>query len=239
MALYDHVLARLPGAPAIEDQDAVALVLAQAGAAMVREGRAAEGLPLLQRAETGYGLAQRGHRMPFVHRMLAEAWEAVARPDEAARQYALLAESLADEPPESAARVAARERHARFLLAQGDVATAETWFGGIVDTTRDGAPLAMAHAGLARIALDRGDVQAAIESSAQALAVLARVEGGLDVRVAPALWLVRAEALAAAGRIDDARSAAEAALAAFRRYDHPQSPRLREAETLLAALPAP
>ena len=239
ITLFDHALAKLPDTPATEDQDAAALVLAQYGAALVREGRAGDGLPLLQRAERGYGVAQRGHRLPFVHRMLAEAWEAVGHPDEAARQYALLAQSLADDPPGSAARVAARERQARFLLAQGDVATAETWFAAIVDGARDGAPLAMAHAGLARIALGRGDVQAAIRASDQALAILAREEGGLDVRVAPTLWLLRAEALAAAGRIDDARSAAEAALAAFRRYDHPQSPRLREAEALLAGLPTP
>lgn len=239
LALFEHVAARLPETPDTEDQDAAALVLARYGAALVREGQAIEGLRRLLRAQQGYERAQRGQRLPFVHRMLAEAYEEVGRPDDAARQYALLAEALANEAPDSGARVAARERHARFLLSQGDDATAEAWLREIVgEATEATAAVAMAHAGLARIAIGRGEAAAALQASDRALAVLQRLDNGHDARLAPTLWLVRAQALAAAGDADGARSSAGAALGAFRRYDHPQSPRLREAGTLLATLPA-
>jgi serine/threonine-protein kinase len=239
LVLFDTVLERLPEVPAIEDQDAVALVLTRYGAALVHDGRPAEGAMLLERARQGYLRAERGHRMAFVHRMLAEAYEDTGRTADAAREYALLDASLAGDAPDGQSVLAARVRHARFLLAQGDIETAEAWFTDVAARTgKASLESVFAQAGLARVALARGDHDVALAASDRALQTLAALPGRHDVRVAPGLWMVRAQSLAAVDNFDAARAAASAALNAYRRFQHPESPRLREAEAFLATLPS-
>ena len=86
--------------------------------------------------------------------------------------------------------------------------------------------LLLARAGLARLALARGDTATALRDSGEALAGWSALQGFRDVRMQAYLQRVRAAALAAGGGADqaaEARALRDAALVAARRTDAPDS----------------
>lgn len=239
LRLFDALRARLPAEPAIHEQDTVALALTSYGAALVRDGRPAEALPILEEAERGYLRANRGYRMAFLQRMLGEALEGVGRADDARRYFKASLESLLEEnPADSATVLAGRERWARFLLGLGEFSAAKDEFLAVLDVAGDRRPLSavLAHAGLARIALAACDAAVAQTAIAHALAQLNDVEGELDVRVAPYLAIVHARALLLAGDTAGAEAWGKRALDGYVRYTHPDSAEIRDARQFLGEL---
>ena len=90
------------------------------------------------------------------------------------------------------------------------------------------AHLALARAGLARVALAQGDGGSADQHSQAALASRQGLQGFRDVRMQACLWRVRAAVLDRLGRPAEARALRDQALAAARRSDAPTSPTLTE-----------
>src|SRR5204862_21656 len=105
-----------------------------------------------------------------------------------------------------------------------------------VDHHRNLAPTALAYGGLAQLAMARHDVGAAVEMSRLAVSTFDTVTGMRDVRTGPYLWRIRAEALLRAGDVSAAKSWAQRALDADRRYDDPSSRDIVEAEATLRAV---
>ena len=215
-------------------------------AALVREGRAAEAMPLLlaalQRQPEGLTLSE--NRVRELRASLADAYDQLGRAADA--RPILLAvrdAALRDGPPSSVAVQSARERWARFLFEHGDVAGADTEFAHTVEAARaaPSAPAARAEAGLARIALLRHNTQAALAHSAHAISLLAATQAQYDVRARVDIWQIRAECLAMAGQTAEARALATEAASAAEQYDAPASPqlaRIRATLQAIAGLPA-
>jgi eukaryotic-like serine/threonine-protein kinase len=239
---FENVRTRLPAVPAMAEQDIVGLVLTMHGAALVREGRPHAAIELLEEAERGYLRAQRGHRLSYLNRALGEAYEGAGRIEEAReRLQRVLQELLTGSSPHYPGVLAARERWGRFLLLQGESEAAEQEFRTVIELAGEADALvtALAHTGLARLAIARDDGATATRESGQALALLETARPA-EVRHAPYIWLVHARALQAAGTLVEAQSWAQRALQAFVQYNHPESALLIEARALhgqLAALP--
>jgi serine/threonine-protein kinase len=177
-----------------------------------------------------------------VRLLLGDAYDRAGRSGHARRALqAGLEQRMALNPPESQAVLAARERWGRFLLAQGDAAGAEKQFREVV--ARDGgrrlSHLALAHGGLAGVALARGDLATASAASETAVHLFETVQGFRDVRMGPYLWLIHAEVLRRGGQVAAARDWAARALDASRRYDDPGAPSIRTAQAALLAAGGP
>jgi eukaryotic-like serine/threonine-protein kinase len=169
------------------------------GERLAAEGRAGEALPWLRSAAE---LQSRVAVYPFAHRRalrnLGDALDRAGAHDEAGR---VLADALqryeaADRPGRQPV-LAARERWARWLLDRGRLAEAQQQFQRTVADaeTPTWAHVALAQAGLARVALAQGDPAQASRHSARALATWAAVTGFRDVRMQAYLWRVRAATL--------------------------------------------
>jgi eukaryotic-like serine/threonine-protein kinase len=84
--------------------------------------------------------------------------------------------------------------------------------------------LALAQAGLARVALLQGQLTEARAWSDRSLATWAQVKGFRDMRMQPYLWRVQAAVLAAAGDAVAANNLRQQAQTAAQRYDVPSAP---------------
>ncbi len=214
-----------------------ASVWEQYGAALVAQGRPGDALRWLEAAQKVF--IERPLRESDLRRLrqtLGEAYEGVGRMSQA-EEFLRTArdERMAKDAPNAVATLGARERWARFLLNRGGVAAAAREFDAIVEAsaTRASWPVALAYAGQARIALERGDVARAVMQSDLAQAQLGAARGLIDARVAPMVWLTRSRALLAAGRHGDSLALAERACNALQSYDDPLSPALRAAREML------
>lgn len=238
LGLFQEVMRLLPEMPAIEDQDNAALALMSYGAALTREGRPHDAVPLLEEAARGLQRANRGHRYAFLHRALGEAYEGSGRLEEARHQFELSLEILtAEHPPESPSVLAGRERWGRFLLTQGETAAGERELRAVIASAGDSAlTSALAYAGLARVELERGVEPEALEASRQAITILGRATVEDEVRVAPYLWFGHARVLAATGDTRAAETWARRAREAYRRYNHPSSAELIAVDRFLRDL---
>jgi eukaryotic-like serine/threonine-protein kinase len=144
------------------------------------------------------------------------------------------AEYLSHDSPQAEGTLAVRERWARHLLGQGELAEAQKEFQAVVDAAQTPTTgLALAWAGLARVALARGDAATALAQSDKALQTITRIRSLMNVRLVPRLQLVRADALVAAGRPAEARALAEAAFRVLDTSDAEQSPARRHCLALL------
>ena len=100
------------------------------------------------------------------------------------------------------------------------------------------APIAFAHAGLARIALMHGDVPTASTEAQVAIETFDHPTGLRDVRGGPYLWLIESAALLRSGDAAGARDVAQRALDASSRYDDASAASIRQAREALRAVPA-
>jgi serine/threonine-protein kinase len=211
---------------------------------LVAEGRAHDAIPLLEAAyQTYLKRPQYEYDVREVRRKLGDAYDRAGR---AADARTLLKDSrdefLAKEGPDSPWTLRIRERWGRFLLdhakpGDDDWSTAESEFQAVLTRIADRPLLesALAHAGLARSRMARGDVEGARTESDLALAALERVQGLYDLRVQSQLWLVHSAVLLKNGDIHGAHQWADKALAANRQYDAPSSPAIAEAEAAIRA----
>lgn len=197
------------------------------GERLASEGRPRLAIPVLELVERGYARqADYGFQLRLVRRYLGEAYARDGRHADAGRLLKLsLDDYLAHQPDNDQPVMAIRESWGRWLLQDGRAADARQQFANIVASAaqRPLAHVALAHGGLARAALAQRDVSAALQHSERALAVWSEVSGFRDVRMQPYLQRVRADALAAAGRVPAAQALENAAAEASARYDHPSS----------------
>ena len=241
-ALFKRMLASIPAQWTTDIYDAVARETY--GERLAAEGRAAAAIPLLEAAHAVY--RERPvyeYDMRESRRKLGDAYDRVGRTEDA--RVALKAsrdEYVAKEGATSKWTLRIRERWGRFLLdhasaGDADVADAEAEFQAVRDHPGEqpSAEAALAHAGLARIALLRGDIDAADRESGLSLSLLEPVAGLYDVRVQPTLWLLRSGVLRQRGDKLGARVLAVKALEASRRYDDPSSPAIAAAVAAVRA----
>jgi serine/threonine-protein kinase len=230
------------GLPAATDGYDAQFVLEFYAVCLVRAGRAAEAVPLLESVERSYLASSmydsdvRGLRLH-----LGDAYDLTQRVAEAReRLQASRDEYLAKEPPGGRSQMRARERWGRFLLdhrrpGSADVDAAEVEFSAV---TANAGKLAytseaLAYGGLARVALARSQPAVALAASQRSLARLAQVQGLHDVRYGPELWLIHSDALLANGDAAGARDWAVKAREASLQYDEPTSPSIAAADAAL------
>ncbi|MGQ0836370.1 MAG: protein kinase domain-containing protein [Gammaproteobacteria bacterium] len=200
---------------------------------LAAEGRAAEAIPMLEAAERTYiERPLREYDLRRVRQTLGDAYDRVGRIDDARRTLrSARDERIQKDAPASFAVLAARERWARFLLTQGELQAALDELQEIVSVGAGKvmAPVALAHADLATLAIQRQDPGAALAESRRALAVLERSTGLYDVRIGPEIWRTHAAVLRLGHDLKGADEWYSRALAASRRYDHPSSPTVQVA----------
>jgi serine/threonine protein kinase/tetratricopeptide (TPR) repeat protein len=211
------------------------------GRALAAEGRVAQALPLLAPIYEQVVKRSPGTNVAIVGQMVGDAYD---RAGLAAKARELLGAAhrwrLAHDPPGNPEVLQVRERWGRFLLdhaqpGEPDFAAAEAEFKAVLEHSagRPWIEPALAQAGLARVALARGDAPGALAASRAALAALDRATISYDVRNQPALWLVHSATLRANGDVAGAREWAAKALAASRRYDAPGAESIRQASAAL------
>jgi eukaryotic-like serine/threonine-protein kinase len=129
----------------------------------------------------------------------------------------------------------ARQAWGAFLLDQKEFDEAAREFDEVLNRSSDSTTyvVALSLGGRAQIAVARHQISAALTSSLQAVDTFDRVTGFRDVRTAPYLWRIRAEALLLSGDADAALDWAQRALDGDRRYDDPSSPDIADAEATL------
>lgn len=202
-------------------------------AALAAEGRAVEAIPLLEAAERFYQTAlMYDFELPRVRATLGDAYDRAGRKEEAARALkAALDQRAANDAPSYQPLLAIRERWGRFLLEQGDIDGAQAQFDEVLRQAqgRKLSHVVLAHAGLARVALARNDLQAAAVASSRAVEMWEQVVGFRDVRMGPIIWLAHSEVLLRSGDAASARQWAQKALEARSRYDHPASDSIEQA----------
>lgn len=222
---FDSVLPLLP-AEAMLNLDATSVRL-NYGERLASEGRAAAAIPYLQAAEQAY---QKQSAHPFqlrlARRYLGDAYTRAGQRDAARKTLkASLDDYLANDPDSSQPQMAIREVWGRFLLDDQQPDAARAQFAAIVAAAegRKLAHIALAHAGLARVALATRNVQTALAESDAALAMWPQITGFRDVRMQPYLQRVRADVLAAQGDFAGAQMLEDEAAAASARYDDASS----------------
>jgi len=205
------------------------------GAALAREGRVTAAIPVLERALAETRLHPRDEAN--LRRSMGYLGDAYAQLGRAAQAGPLLQAARDDwmryGAPQGVQLQAARERWARFLASQGENTAAEAEFQAVVRIAgrTASAPAALAQAGLARLALTRGDAAGAERFSLAALQTLAAATLEYDVRSWLDVWLARAEVLRARGDAAGAHDMASKALERALVWDVPESPavgRLRD-----------
>jgi len=239
MAQFEKWIAVLPASDngSAVDQDVRDLYSERLAA----EGRPLEAIPLLEAAlKTDRGdpeIAYERHRRLLI---LGDAYDRAGMSSKARDAIKTsLDEGLLQKGPQALEAVSAsRERWGRFLLEHDDMPGAQQQFDDVLAQTggRNDERAALAHGGLARLAQERKDWDAALASSTHAVVGFENIVGARDVRTGPYLWLIHAESLR---RVDDHPSAriwAERALEASKRYDAPGTPSIREAERALARI---
>lgn len=195
------------------------------------EGRPDLGIPHLETALAIYA-RQSAHpfRLRLVRRFLGEAYARAGRDQDAGRLLKMsLDDYLQHQSDDEQPVMAIRESWGRWLLERGRLDEAAKEFRTVVAHGQDRklAHIALAHGGLARIALAQGREADAQRESQTALTLWDSIVGFRDVRMGPYLQRIRADALAAEGRTKDAQRLEDAAADASRRYDAPESPTVR------------
>ncbi|MBS0583878.1 MAG: protein kinase [Proteobacteria bacterium] len=224
-------------APTDEFDHDVALVREKTGYCLVGDGQLLQAIPLLESALAAYRhQTQYPIEIPRVERTLGDAYARTGRIEDARRTLNEALALLGRGEPGYSLLLSVRVQLGRFLLDQGDLDGAKTQFQETIAQARERrlAPVALAHAGMARLALARKDAVAATEASAKAVEMFEHVEGFRDMRVQPYLWQIRAEAALASGDAGGAREWAQKAVAAYQRCVSPESADLREARATLA-----
>jgi serine/threonine protein kinase len=206
----------------------VAIVRELYGERLANEGRPELGIPHLEAALTTYTTQSLFSFKPrLVRRYLGEAYARAGRHQDAGRLLmASLDEYLEQQPDEQQPVMAIRESWGRWLLEDGKPERAAEQFAAVVAAAegRSLAHVALAHAGLARVALAGKQVERALSESSASLAQWKNVTGFRDVRMGPYLLRVRADALAAAGQVTAAQALEDQAAAESARFDAPGSP---------------
>ncbi len=197
------------------------------GERLVSEGRPKLGIPLLELVERAYAKQSAySFQLRLVRRYLGEAYARADRNEDAERLLKMSLDGYLQNQQDSEQPVMAiRESWGRWLLQNNRFDEAQQQFENIVKNSnqRKLAHIALAHAGLARVALAQGKKDTAMRESASALEMWNDISGFRDVRMQPYLQRVRADVLAANDELVVAQQLEDAAANASARYDHPDS----------------
>jgi serine/threonine-protein kinase len=233
--LFAGALRRLPATSTPVRREAV---LQRAwGDVLLAEGRAQEALPLLQAAwDAAEQRAGAPDDTPRAALLLARAHAALGHADDARTLFRRALDEFARYAPGSMAEGGARVHWAAFLAQQGDAGAAQAEYQTVLDKAGarlfDAVP--QAQLGLASLAQQRGELDAAWRWAEQARSSVERLTSGYDLRLQPQVWRTQARIALARGDRGAAADWAERALAASERYDGPDSPSVRAARELLA-----
>jgi len=228
-AMFEKVLPRLP--PPTQHSIGASIVRENYGERLSAEGRPALGVPLLELAEHDLLAHPRDEfDLRRVHLRLGDALDRLSHTTDA-RVFLTKAldDYIAHSPPDQQPLLAVRERWGRFLLDQGEAMIAAAQFEEVVRQAHERklTHIALAHGGLARVALLRKDIDAALAESAMALDLWDHRQGFYDVRMGPYLQRVRADVLEATGRHEEAQRLEDEAWTASQKFDAPESPTRR------------
>jgi tetratricopeptide (TPR) repeat protein len=210
------------------------------GGALAREGRAQDAIPILEQVLKETEL--HGHDEQNLRRtrgLLGDAYDQAGRTEDA---RSLLSAARADwikyGPYDGISALGARERWARFLMSHGESNAAAAEFRLIVEKGqgRHLAPIALAEAGLARIALAGGSLELAKVHAEQAKNMIAGVTMEYDIRANVDIALARAEVFAADGDAGNARVLATQARDNASTWDAPDSPQAARVAAFLGSL---
>jgi len=200
-------------------------------AALLNEGRAELALPILLEVQRAYTVrVDREADMRRLQGLLGSTYAALGQPIPAAQALqSALQTSERHDAASSAALAGLRERYARFLLDQGDATSlrkAATLLQAAAQDVPQGVRAAqvLAQAGLARLALVRGELPAADAAISRALALWPKLPASREVRIEVYLLKVQAAVVEAQAGADAARPIWALALAQSRRYSAPTAP---------------
>jgi serine/threonine-protein kinase len=217
----------------------VARVLRKYGRCLAIDGQAVRSIDLLERALAVFKRSA-AHAMDTGHLQLdlGLAYEAGGRTVDARTAFLDALQTLEAEGAPALQLATAHERWGRFLLSQGNPAGAEKEFqevlrlcgGRISEDTID------AEAGLAAVAIARGDAPGALSESGHAMNDINRIKGYYDIRIEQYVLGIRARALVAAGDHDSALAVATRSRDAANRYFAPGSAVAVEANALYKKL---
>jgi tetratricopeptide (TPR) repeat protein len=239
-AAFESLLQDLPAGLAVFRNASDALegsqVLRKYGRCLANDGQGARAIELLEQAHSLLKTAT-VHTSDAVHFQfdLARAYDSGGRTDEARAAFMAALDEMEKRKFPASQLAGAHERWARFLLSQGDSNAAYSQFTEVLRLAHGqlGEPAILAQAGLAAIAVARGDPQGALLASGRAMSQLPHIEGYFDIRTEPYVWAIRASSLLLAGDPGSARALASHARAATADYYDPGSAQFREAEVLL------
>jgi eukaryotic-like serine/threonine-protein kinase len=197
------------------------------GERLANEGRPKLGIPHLE-AALAYHTTQGtfSFKARLLRRFLGEAYARAGRHADAGRLLkASLDEYLASALEQQQPVMAIRESWGRWLIDDHRPREAAAQFSAILAVAegRSLAHVALAHAGLARIALAERKLDHARRDSETAMRLWSSVTGFRDVRMGPYIQRVHADVLAANGELAAAQQLEDQAAAASSRYDAPES----------------
>jgi len=231
----------LPANPEKEEVYFVGRAKEDHGGSLVRQGRGADAIPLLEAAQRSF--AGNPVDLARVRQSLGNAYELTGRHEDArqALKQALdgqLELAASNSAFDNARLLSARERWGVFLLDHGEPADAGKQFREVIaqDHERNLLAVAAAHSDLAQLALARADARTALAESTEALRIVGQASDRRDPHAQARLWRIHAQVLARSGDFAAARDYAQRALDAFRRDDDPASAEISKSATALAEI---
>ena len=237
--MYADLLPLLSAKPNDEEAVAIAAVRQYQAECLNAEGRPLDAVPLLTAAATQRRVVKAtGYDLRLTRAELGDSYDRLGRRAEAEVELReSMQEWLQHYPSDSYFVLQARERWARFLLDSDDAAGATAEFRAVIAQAREHrfTPVALAHGGLARLALRRNDGETARFEADRATDAFERATGYRDVRVGPYLWLIRSTVALRSNDRAAARDWAQRALDASLRYDDAHAASIRDARAALDA----
>jgi serine/threonine protein kinase len=217
-----------------------AQVLRKYGYCLAIDGQGARSIQLLEQAQNLLEKsASRAFAAGWLQLDLGTAYAAGGRIADARKALSAGLVMWGEERAPPSKLALALERWGRFLLAQREATGAEAAFNQALRVSAGhlSESAVSAQAGLAAIAVSRGNAHAALEASGRAMDQLDYIEGGYDVRTQPYVWGIRARALLLAGEDEAARALAKRMRDTASLYYVPGSTEVAEADALVQNSP--
>jgi serine/threonine-protein kinase len=216
-------------------------VLRKYGYCLAIDGQGTRSVELLEKAQALLEIsAPRAFAAGWLQLALGTAYEASGRIADARKAFSGALKTWGAEAAPASKLALALERWGRFLLAQKEAIGAEAAFNEALRISAGSLSesAVSAQAGLAAIALSRGDAHGALGASSLAMDRLSQIAGNYDIRLQPYVWGIRTRALLLAGDDEAARSLAKRTRDAALLYYAPGNTQVAEADALLRYPPA-
>jgi eukaryotic-like serine/threonine-protein kinase len=243
LASFETLIQRLPddraGFHNATDALEAAGLLRKFGLCLATDGQGMRAIQLLERAQALLKTSTtRAIDAGLILSAIGDAYKASGRIADAREAYVAFLRTLEAEAAPAPRLATAHEHWARFLLTLGDDELAYKEFSAALNLSKGelSESAVYAQAGLAAIAVARGNVATALTTSSLAMNQLSHIEGSYDIRIEPYVWGIRAQALKLSGDIQAARILAKRRQDATLLYFSPGSEAVTEANSLVQAL---